>query len=550
MEQPGAEMTGLTFNSVAVETANHDQGSIFRMNVLPVRDGVIGKPVAILINPECEFMDWQTKTRTQDMKKAAQAPAMPMVRERIQAIAGETVMVGNNFDVRSLEKAMEGYNLPHIQGTWLDTKLVALAAWPELFKHRNTGMPMITSALGINFRKDNGEMDARAAAEIVIKASKHTGLGIEELLGKTGAKTENSPVQEELRTVGQVDPEEEARAEAAEAKAKAEAAEEEAKARAEAAEEEAKARAEAAEAKARAEAAEAKARAEAAEAKAKAEAAEAKARAEAAEAKARAEAAEAKARAEAAEAKARAEAAEAKAKAEAAEAKARAAGPGTGTGPRRRQHPVEPEGEKPPNSEWEEKLLAIIRIEEAGGFLNKTVAQGGLDSFIDYWAREIRSSRHGTSEICPWLLSMKYRYMNAAGRSHYVDLMRRMLTGERPEPEEQDPAPAAPGPETGEARPREARNPAAGNTGARENRNQERPPAAAQPTTEDARQERMNKRELIAAMCIAELAGQRIEKEEAAQEAVEYADELLRALKQPSISGNSGRETPPPRRQG
>ena len=438
MEQPGAGMTGLTFNSVAVETANHDQGSIFRMNVLPVRDGVIGKPVAILINPECEFMDWQVKTRTQDMKKAAQAPAIPMVRERIQTIAGETVMVGNNFDVRSLEKAMEGYNLPHIQGTWLDTKLVALAAWPELFKHRNTGMPMITRTLGINFRKDNGEMDARAAAEIVIKASKHTGLGIEELLGKTGAKTENSPVQEELRTVGQADPEEEARA----------------------------------------------------------------------------------------------------------------AGPGRRVEQQRGRHPAEPEGEKPPNSGWEEKLLAIIGIEEAGGFLNKTVAQGGLDSFIDYWAREIRSSRHGTSEICPWLLSMKYRYMNAAGRSHYVDLMRRMLTGEQPEPEEQDAAPAAPGPETGETRPREARNPAAGNTGARENRDQERPPAAAQPPAEGARQERMNKRELIAAMCIAELAGQRIEKEEAAQEAVEYADELLRALRQPPTPGNSGPEAPPPWRQG
>ena len=408
---------------------------------------------------------------------------------------------------------------------------MALAAWPELFKHRNTGMPMITRALGINFRKDNGELDARAAAEIVIKASKHTGLGIEELLGKTGAKTENSPIQEELRTVDQVDPEEEARAEAAEEKARAEAAE-------------AKARAEAAEAKARAEAAEAKARAEAAEAKARAEAPEAKARAEAAEAKARAEAAEAKGQGRSPQRpKARAEAAEEKARAEAAEEKARAAG----TGPHRRQHPAEPEAEKPPNSEWEEKLLAIIGIEETGGFLNKTVAQGGLDSFIGYWAREIRSSRHGTSEICPWLLSMKYRHMSAAGRSHYVNLMRRMLTGEQPEPEKQD---AAPGPETRGTRPREARDPAAGNTGARENRNQEQPPAAAQPPAEDARQEEMNKRELIAAMCIAELAGQRIEKEEAAQEAVEYADELLRALRQPPTPGNSGRETPPPWRQG
>ena len=90
--------------------------------------------------------------------------------------------------------------MPQIR--WLDTGRVARTAWPDRYDGSNWGLKKIATDLGIEFLHHDAGEDARAAAEILLYASRHTGLDVDDWLEQAGyerspaAQTKTQQVQQ------------------------------------------------------------------------------------------------------------------------------------------------------------------------------------------------------------------------------------------------------------------------------------------------------------------------------------------------------------------
>ena len=79
---------------------------------------------------------------------------------------------------------------------------MARTAWPDRYDGSNWGLKKIAADLGITFLHHDATEDARAAAEILLHACRHTGLDVDDWLEKAGyerspaAQTKTQQVQQ------------------------------------------------------------------------------------------------------------------------------------------------------------------------------------------------------------------------------------------------------------------------------------------------------------------------------------------------------------------
>ena len=79
----------------------------------------------------------------------------------------------------AVARVVEKYNLPGVPLTWLDSARIVRRAWPERYSQKGYGLINVATDLGIEFYHHDALEDARAAAEIVLRASQVAGLDIE-----------------------------------------------------------------------------------------------------------------------------------------------------------------------------------------------------------------------------------------------------------------------------------------------------------------------------------------------------------------------------------
>lgn len=188
-------MNKLTFNAIDVETANADRASICSIGIVHVRDGEIRDKWGTLINPEDWFDPWNIRIhgiREDDIKKS---PTMPEVREELRSRLRGSVLVSHTaFDRVAFERAMSKYGLEQLQVTWLDSAKIARRAWPDDYEERGWGLKNVAHNLGISFEHHDALEDARAAAEIVLRACAVAKLDIDGWL-----KRVKQPIRSENR---------------------------------------------------------------------------------------------------------------------------------------------------------------------------------------------------------------------------------------------------------------------------------------------------------------------------------------------------------------
>ena len=73
---------------------------------------------------------------------------------------------------------MTKYDLEQLQVTWLDSAKISRLAWPDEFGVRGYNLKNIANHLNITFTHHDALEDARAAAEIVLRACDSTQLDI------------------------------------------------------------------------------------------------------------------------------------------------------------------------------------------------------------------------------------------------------------------------------------------------------------------------------------------------------------------------------------
>ena len=170
----------LTFNSIDVETANADRASICQIGIVHVREGVITDQWQTLVNPEDWFDPWNVSIHGIDEADVGDSPTLPEVRAELRTrLRGSVLVSHTSFDRVAFERAMTRYDLEQLHVTWLDSAKIARRAWPERYGRSGYGLKNVARNLDIIFRHHDALEDARAAAEIVLRACAATKIDIE-----------------------------------------------------------------------------------------------------------------------------------------------------------------------------------------------------------------------------------------------------------------------------------------------------------------------------------------------------------------------------------
>ena len=170
----------LTFNAIDVETANVDRASICQIGIVHVRNGAIKDQWQTLVNPEDWFDPWNVSIHGIDEDDVRSSPTLPEVRGELGSRLRGSVLVSHTaFDRVACERAMTRYGLEQLQVTWLDSARIARRAWPERFGRSGYALKNIAMDLNVSFKHHDAQEDARAAAEIVLRACVANGTDIE-----------------------------------------------------------------------------------------------------------------------------------------------------------------------------------------------------------------------------------------------------------------------------------------------------------------------------------------------------------------------------------
>lgn len=175
----------MDFVAIDVETANADLASICQVGLVTVRGGKIADSWSSLVDPE-DFFDFiNVEIHGIDEHTVAGAPKFPDVyRGFTDRTAGLTVVSHTSFDRVAITGAANKYQLSASTRAWLDSARVARRAWPDKYRQRGYGLANIAADLGIEFKHHDAAEDARAAAEIILRASEVAGLDIEGWLNR------------------------------------------------------------------------------------------------------------------------------------------------------------------------------------------------------------------------------------------------------------------------------------------------------------------------------------------------------------------------------
>ena len=169
----------MTFNSIDVETAT-DEDEICQIGIVHVRDGIIVDQWQTLVNPEVGFAPFNVSIHGIEEADTRNSPTLPEVRDELRRRLRDSVLVSHTaFDRVAFERAMTQYDLEQLRVTWLDSAKIVRRAWPEKYSRRGYGLKNVATDLGISFQHHDALEDARAAAEIVLRACAEANTDIE-----------------------------------------------------------------------------------------------------------------------------------------------------------------------------------------------------------------------------------------------------------------------------------------------------------------------------------------------------------------------------------
>ena len=158
------------FAALDVETANHNRGSICQVGIAFVREDGSITTWSTYVDPQVRHWAF-TSLHGISARTVAGAPTFAQVLPCIEAaLEGLTVYQHSSFDQGTIRAACVriGRNEPY--WTWRDSVVIARRAWPELKGNGGHGLASLKAHLGLRFEHHDAEEDARAAAEVVLRA--------------------------------------------------------------------------------------------------------------------------------------------------------------------------------------------------------------------------------------------------------------------------------------------------------------------------------------------------------------------------------------------
>jgi len=167
------------FVAIDVETANANLASICQVGVVTFEDGRIVESWGSLVNPQ-DYFDWiNVDIHGIDETTVKGAPTFqqiyPAMSDRLQ---NQVAVSHTSFDRTALLQATAKHNLANVSCRWLDSARVVRRAWAQ-WSRAGYGLTNVCGTLGIPFVAHDAVEDARAAGEVLLRAMKTTGIGLD-----------------------------------------------------------------------------------------------------------------------------------------------------------------------------------------------------------------------------------------------------------------------------------------------------------------------------------------------------------------------------------
>ena len=177
----------LKFTVIDVENANPTRellGSICQVGVAVVESGKVVDNWSQLIDPQINNWEWWSQNTKIHGISPADVRGKPTFRdiypEIKRSVARGRIASHTLTDENKIDRACERYGLRMFGNQWRNTLTLARQAWPVGTRIRRKrvsshSLPKIAPILGIRYNPHDAGEDARAAAELVLKAAAKIG---------------------------------------------------------------------------------------------------------------------------------------------------------------------------------------------------------------------------------------------------------------------------------------------------------------------------------------------------------------------------------------
>lgn len=190
----------MDFAAIDVETANSDMASICQIGIAIFNNGLLTDKWSSLVNPEDYFDERNIEIHGITERHTKNAPTILELYPQLATLLTDKIIVSHtNFDRVSLSKSLNKYELPAIQGNWLDSARVARRTWPQCAQ-RGYGLSPVCKIINHEFNHHDAQEDAIACGQIIIAAINITGISAADWIKRTAQPinpntTYNSKIQ-------------------------------------------------------------------------------------------------------------------------------------------------------------------------------------------------------------------------------------------------------------------------------------------------------------------------------------------------------------------
>ncbi len=172
------------FVALDVETANGSSASICQIGLAAVTDEARIVTWSSVIDPRCAFSPFNIQLHGIGPDQVRGAPGFEQVLAWLEPLlASQPVIQHSSFDRRAVAGACEALGREAPPWRWGDSVLIARRAWPEFTSNGGHGLAHLKRQLDLRFHHHDAGEDARAAAEVVLRAEARTGRAFDEILG-------------------------------------------------------------------------------------------------------------------------------------------------------------------------------------------------------------------------------------------------------------------------------------------------------------------------------------------------------------------------------
>lgn len=201
------DLSATAFIAIDFETANSDPASICQIGIAIYTNSGIDKSYSYLVNPECEFDDYNLAIHNIDESDVEDAPLFPEILSAISNLLTSCPVVSHTmFDRNALKRACKRYEVDFPTIDWVDSSMIARRAWSDI-SERGYGLENICDRIGFDYDAHDAEQDAIACGAVVMAALEHKGWSFDHAVKqsrnrKTPAKWAGKAVKREGNPAG------------------------------------------------------------------------------------------------------------------------------------------------------------------------------------------------------------------------------------------------------------------------------------------------------------------------------------------------------------